>query len=229
MSRRLLTATFFVSLAWVTGAYSAGNAAAPQPAAQAPAADPAPTPAPAPAVPATAGVDVAKASTQPSGISTIGDAIGQIQPYRTFIDFQRYNMESNGEPNNPISNVRLTVTFPNGNKVILPEGSQWWPIGNGQAQEIHRMYELPFSYIVNDGFKFTVQMERKGSPMLPCQFDIVQLSQFNRAYTCHTDLTWQQSKNIPAENLDKEGIQIRIFTSKNSEPKEIPSDALAIR
>jgi hypothetical protein len=151
-----------------------------------------------------------------------------VKPFRTFIAIQRYNMENNGETSS-ISNVRLVVTFPNGGKVPLPEASQFWPIGNGQAQEINRVYELPWAYIKNDSFRFTIQMERRGSLMLPCNFEVVQLSQFNRSYTCHTDTAWQLEKHIPPEKQDREGIQIRVFNDKLSEPKEIPQDAIAIR
>jgi hypothetical protein len=153
---------------------------------------------------------------------------GEIKPFRIFISIQRYNMENNGE-SNPISNVRLVVTFPNGAKVPLPEANQFWPIGNGQAQEINRTYELPWALVKNDGFRFSIQMERKGSLMLPCNFEVVQLSQFNRSYTCHTDTAWQQEKHIEPEKQDREGIQVRIFSDKLSEPKEIPQDAIAIR
>lgn len=164
-----------------------------------------------------------------SDLAASSPAIAQVKPYRTFIEVARYNMENNGESNNPISNVRIVVTFPNQQKIQLPEGGQWWPIGNGQAQEIHKFYELPFSYIQNDGFKFSIQMERKGSLMLPCNFEVITLSQFNRSYTCHTDLNWQQNERISPENFDKEGIQVRVFTDQNSEKKEIPGNALMIR
>jgi hypothetical protein len=151
----------------------------------------------------------------------------EIKPYRTFLTIQRYNMENNGEPSSPISNVRLEVTWPNGTKMVLPEGGQYWPIGNGQVQEINRTFELPWNMITNDGFKFEVQMIRKGSKMAPCQFEIVQLSQFNRGYVCHTDLNAQT--NLAPENMDKEGIQVRVFTDLNSEKKEVPNDALALK
>lgn len=152
-----------------------------------------------------------------------------LEPFRTFITVQRYTMEQNGEAANPVSNVRVQVTFPNGQKLALPEGNQWWPIGNGQVQEINRTFEIPFTMVSNDGFKFEVQMERKGSKMLPCIFDVSQLSQFNRAYTCHTDIAWQQNQKMTEDKLDREGIQVRVFTSRNSEPKDIPTSAIAIR
>jgi hypothetical protein len=224
MSRAFIVFFGLVSFVFAAGASSESNppAASPQPMSQ-------------PALPLMAKADT-KAMPAPTGVVPLAGVDGngaptqaQIQPYRTFIEIARYNMENNGEPKNPVSNVRLTVTFPNQSKVQLPEGGQWWPIGNGQAQEIHRIYELPFSYIQGDGFKFAIQMERQGSPMLPCNFDVVQLSQFNRSYSCHTDIAWQQNQNMTAEQLDKEGIQVRVFTDKNSEKKEIPNNALAIR
>ena len=152
-----------------------------------------------------------------------------VKPYRTFVQIQRYAIDSNGDPGNPISNVRIEVTFPNGSKVQLPEGGQWWPIGNGQVQEINRTFEIPFTAVTKDGFRLQIQMQRKGSEMLPCLFDVSQVSQFNRAYTCHTDLNWQISQNTPEDKLDREGIQIRVFTDLNSKPKEIPTDAIALK
>ena len=152
-----------------------------------------------------------------------------VTPYRTFITIQRYNMENNGEINNPISNVRLELGFPNGSKLQLPEGGNYWPIGNGQVKEINRTYELPFAYVVNDGFKMKIQMVRKGSDMLPCEFQVSSLSEFNRGYTCHTDLGWQTNERIAPERMDKEGIQVRIFTDKAARPGDIPNDSLALR
>jgi hypothetical protein len=155
--------------------------------------------------------------------------MAKIEPYRTFVTIERYSIESNGDASQPISNVRLTITFPNGQKVELPEGGQYWPIGNGQAQEINRTFEIPWAYIQKDGFKFKVQMERKGSPMLPCEFDVVQLSQFNRAYTCHTDIAWQQKEKTAEDKLDREGIQVRVFSSRNTPAKEVPTNAIALK
>ena len=152
-----------------------------------------------------------------------------VTPYRTFITIQRYNIENAGETKNPISNVRLAITFPNGNTMYLPEGGQFWPIGSGQVQEVNRTFEIPWTFIKADGFKFVVKIENKGNPFEPCLFDVVQLSEFNRSYTCHTDLGWQASKGIPQEKMNKEGVQIRVFTSKNSLPNEIPKDALALK
>jgi len=153
----------------------------------------------------------------------------EIKPYRTFITLQRYNMEQSGDVKEPIANVRIDVVFPNGEKMPLPGGTQYWPIGNGQVQEINRTFELPWQYVQNDGFKFKIQMIRKGSEFLPCEFDVVQLSEFNRSYVCHTDLGWQNSQKIPAEKQDKEGIQVRVFTDLNSKPKELPTDSLALK
>ena len=162
--------------------------------------------------------------------STGGTKAAKMEPFRTFVTIQRYVIENNGEPNNPVSNVRITVTFPNGSKIELPDGKQWWPVGNGQAQEINRTFEIPWAFVSNkDGFKFAIQMERKGSTMLPCEFDVNQLSQFNRAYNCQTDVAWQTQQKVTSDKIDKEGVQLRIFTSKNSLPKEIPVYAIALK
>jgi hypothetical protein len=151
------------------------------------------------------------------------------KPFRTFVTIQRYTVENNGEPSNPISNVRLEITFPNGNKVTLPEGGQYWPIGNGQVQEINRTFEIPYSYISKDGFKMTIQMYRKGAKMFPCNFHVTALSQFNRAYVCKVDEGFQRRSRIAEQYIDREGVQLRVFTDLNSEPGEIPTDAIALR
>lgn len=152
-----------------------------------------------------------------------------IKPYRTFVHIQRFSIENSGEPNNPVSNVRLAIEFPNGNKFELPGSGQYWPIGNGQVQEIDQTYELPFAAINNDGFKFVIQIERKGSKYLPCNFEVSQLSQFNRSYVCHTDLNWQTAQKIPEDKIERQGVQLRIFTDLNSKPKEIPEKSIALR
>lgn len=181
---------------------------------------------------AAAAEQVAKANP---GLATPVDGVvnaplrKEIKPYRTFITIQRYNMEQSGDTKNQISNVRIEITFPNKTKIQLPGGNQFWPIGNGQVQEINRTFELPYSYVQSDGFKFQIQMVRKGSDFLPCNFDVSQLSEFNRSYVCHTDLGWQTKEKIPEEQLDKEGIQVRVYTDLNSKPNEIPSDSLALK
>ncbi|MCB0416360.1 MAG: hypothetical protein H6617_08155 [Bdellovibrionaceae bacterium] len=162
-----------------------------------------------------------------------------IEPYRTFIEIQRYEIENNGEDPQaqPISNVKLEVKFPQDPadkeaprlEMELPGNGQYWPIGNGQVQEIKRTLELPWKYIAKDGFTFEIQMVRKGSWMKPCVFEVTQLSEFNRAYVCRTDLDWQKKRGVPEERLDKEGVQIRVFTDKNTPKKQIPTDAIAIR
>jgi hypothetical protein len=154
-----------------------------------------------------------------------------VQPYRTWISLEGFVMENNGDPSNPISNVRLEVTFPGGQRLDLPGNGQFWTIGNGQIQEIKQTYEIPWSAIQpqKDGFNFTVQMIRKGSELLPCKFDVSQLSQFNRKYTCHTDVAWQLNQKIPEGQIEKEGIEVRVFTDKNTPAKDIPKDALAFR
>ena len=151
------------------------------------------------------------------------------QPYRTFIMIQRYSVENSGNAGQSVSNVRLEITFPNEIKTQLPENGQYWPIGNGQAQEINRTFELPFALVQNDSFRFRIQMIRHGGKLLPCEFDVASLSQFNRSYVCHTDTNWQANQKVASDRIDNEGIQIRIFTDKNSQPGEIPRDSIALR
>jgi len=181
------------------------------------------------AVPAPA---PAKAGQSQAAVSSVPGAEAPklpTKPYRTWIAIQRYNMENNGETNQPISNVRLEVKFPNGQKLQLPESGQFWPIGNGQVQEINRTFEVPWAWVQNDGFVFEVQMIRKGSEFLPCRFEVATLSQFNRAYVCKTDTAWQTNNRVSAEQMDKESIQVRVFTDLNSKPNEIPNDSIALK
>lgn len=155
-----------------------------------------------------------------------------VKPYRTWIQIQRYQVENSGEGLGSISNVRLVITFPGptekGTVVELPGGGQYWPIGNGQVQEINRTFELPFKYIQKDGFQFRIQMIRKGAWIKPCEFDVVQLSQFNRSYVCRTDVEWQKKRGIPEEKLDKESLQIRVLTDLELPKRQLPTDAIAI-
>lgn len=151
------------------------------------------------------------------------------KPFRTFINVQRYSVENNGEKNNPTSQTRLEIKFPNGSIVKLPENGGYWTIGNGQTQEINRTFEVPYAYVQQDGVKFSVQLYRKGSKMGPCDFDSAKLSEYNRAYVCHTDVNFQASKNVAQDKIDREGIQIRVFTDLNSTPNEIPQDSLALK
>lgn len=153
-----------------------------------------------------------------------------IKPYRTFITIKKYNLENNGTPNRPISNVKLAIKFPNGSQIELPEGGHYWSIGNLQSQEINRTFEIPFSQIQNDGFSFELTMIRKGKKILPCKFQVNRLSQFNRSYVCRTDVAYQmKQQNIPDEKVAKEAVEIRVFSDKNSLPKEIPNDAIALK
>ncbi|MBI4403428.1 MAG: hypothetical protein HY537_04665 [Deltaproteobacteria bacterium] len=171
--------------------------------------------------PATAGqYPQAQTVTEGQGQASAPAPVIPSGPYRTFITVQRYNMENSGS-SDPISNVKLEIIFPSGSKLELPGSGQYWPIGNGQSQEINRTYELPWQAINADGFKFSVQMLRKGEQYLPCNFDVKDLSQFDRSYICRTDTGWQLNKGIAEEQLDKEGIQVRIFTDRNATPAEI--------
>lgn len=165
-------------------------------------------------------------TTAPAPVAAVPASAAQ---NRVYLTIQKYIMDSNGEPSNPISNVRITMTLPNGTQMPLPEGGQFWPIGNGQVQEINRTYEIPAQFINNDAMKLTIQMERKGSKIDPCLFEVGQISQFNRQYICHTDVAWQQNQNVPPEKISKEGIQIRVFSTANLNANEIPKDAIAIR
>lgn len=159
----------------------------------------------------------------------VAPVVAKAPTYRTFITIQSYVMDNNGDAKNPISNVRLEVKFPGDKKFELPEGGQYWPIGNGQKQDINRTFELPYGAISADGFAFSIQMVRKGSKLLPCNFNVTQLSQYNRAYFCHTDVQWQVDQKISEERLDREGVQIRVFTDLNTPARELPKDALALR
>ena len=160
---------------------------------------------------------------------TVLSVAGMKNQYRTFISFQKYTMESNGQTGNAISNVRIEVTFPSGTRVELPESGVYWPIGNGQFQEINRVYEIPWSYVQRDGFRLRLQMIRKGSTISPCEIEVAQLSAYNRAYICHTDVIAQMKNGTEAGNAVKEGVEIRIFTDLNSTQKEIPQNAIALR
>jgi hypothetical protein len=150
-------------------------------------------------------------------------------PYRTFLTIQRYTLESNGDPSSHISNVRLELKFPGDVLIKLPGGEQNWPIGNGQVQEVNQTFEIPWAYVRQDGFSFVLQMQRKGANILPCQFEVKELSQFNRTYTCQTDVNWQVNNKVPENRINREGVQIRIFTDRNTPSREIPKDAVALK
>lgn len=154
----------------------------------------------------------------------------RLQPYRTFLHVQRYMIENTGDPQHPIANVKIVIKTPSGQELELPGNREYWPIGNGQFQEINRIYELPWEIIKDDGFTFSMTMVNQRSFIKPCKFEVVTLSQFNRSYVCRVDEDWQTRKNIPPERLDKEAIQIRVFTDLAHTPKnQIPKDAIAIR
>ncbi len=164
-----------------------------------------------------------------------------IEPYRTFITIQRYQINNNGKGVDSISNVKLQIKFPGQvdadgkiktQDVELPGNGEYWPIGNGQVQEIDRTFELPYKYIENDGFKFEVHMLPKGNSIDPCKFEVVTLSQFNRAYICRTDVEWQRKKRIAEDKLDEESFYVRVFTDRldsGTTKKDIPTNAIAIR
>lgn len=152
------------------------------------------------------------------------------KPYRTFVTIKKYNLENNGIPSKPISNVKLELTFPGGHKVGLPEGGNYWSIGNNQSQEINRTFEVPFAYIQKDGFSFELTMIRKGKKILPCKFEVARLSQFNRSYVCRTDVAFQTNQqHVPEEKVAKEAIEVRVFSDANSTPSEIPKDVIALK
>lgn len=229
-TRASLALGVFVGMFALVGCFAdAGSTAAVATPAPAPAAEAAPTAVAGAAVAPTASAAAAAPAIATTATPGLALPTAPMKPYRTFINIQRYSIDNAGDPKNPISNVRLELTFPSGNKLALPEGGQYWPIGNGQVQEINRTFELPYAYIQKDGFRLVIQIYRKGSSFVPCQFDIAQLSQYNRSYVCHTDVNWQQQKQVPPDMLDKQGVQLRIFTDVNSKPNEIPTESIALR
>lgn len=152
------------------------------------------------------------------------------KPFRTFVTIKKYNLENNGLPSKPISNVKLEIKFPGGNQIELPEGGHFWSIGNNQSQEINRTFEIPYSMIRNDGFALELTMIRKGKKILPCKFEISRLSQFNRSYICRTDVAFQMNQqHLTEEKISKEAVEIRVFSDLNSPPKEIPKDVIALK
>jgi len=152
------------------------------------------------------------------------------KPFRTFVTIKKYNLENNGIPSKPISNVKVEISFPSGHKIELPEGGHYWSIGNNQSQEINRTFEVPYAFVQKDGFSFDLTMIRKGKKILPCHFDVAHLSQFNRSYVCRTDVAFQlNQQKLPDDQVAKEAIEVRVFSDLNSTPAEIPKDAVALK
>lgn len=152
------------------------------------------------------------------------------KPFRTFVTIKKYNLESNGIPSKPISNVKFEISFPGGNHVQLPEGGHYWSIGNNQSQEINRTFEVPFAFIQKDSFSFELTMLRKGKKILPCRFEVSKISQFNRSYVCRTDVAFQTNQqHLPEEQVAKEAVEIRVFSDVNSTQSEIPKDVVALK
>ncbi|MFM8270477.1 MAG: hypothetical protein ACKN9V_09845 [Pseudomonadota bacterium] len=152
------------------------------------------------------------------------------KPYRTFVTIKKYNLENNGIPSKPVSNVKLELSFPGGHRIELPEGGHYWSIGNNQSQDINRTFEVPFAQIQKDGFSFELTMIRKGKKILPCRFEVTRLSQFNRSYVCRTDVAFQMNQqHLPEEKVAKEAIEVRVFSDINSTPAEIPKDVIALK
>ncbi len=153
-----------------------------------------------------------------------------IKPYRTFIHIQRFTEDNTGDIKHPIANAKLRVQFPNGKQIELPESGGYWPVGNGQVQEINRIYELPWEFIKNDGFKFSITMVNKRSKIKPCEYEVSNLSEYNRSYVCRIDEDWQRKKRIPEDQLDREAVQIRVFAvHEHSSKTETPKDSIAIK
>lgn len=163
--------------------------------------------------------------------------IEEIKPFRTFITFQRYRIDQNGNPQTPVSNVKINIEFPGANaeekgkEISLPGEKTTWAIGDGQIQEIDQSFEVPFEYVSNlDGFKMNVTMDRKGVWIKPCKFVVKDLSKFNRGYVCRTDQDWQKKRGRTEEQMDIESIQVRVFTDKNLQRNEKPpTNPIALR
>jgi hypothetical protein len=159
----------------------------------------------------------------------VTQVIKEVKPFRTFITIQKYNLENSGKSADKTFNARIELSFPNGSTVTLPEGGHRWPIGNGQSQEINRTFEVPWSLVQSDSTKFTVAILRSGSTIAPCEFSAEQLSQFNRGYVCHTDAGIQADQGTPQDKIIRESVFVRVFTDRNSNPTEVPKDAIALR
>lgn len=160
------------------------------------------------------------------------------KPFHTYVTIEKYVLENNGESKNPISHVSLELFFsplrkdtsiiPTSNPLILPQEGQSWTIGNGEVQPIQTTFEIPFDKLTHDGFRFAIQIHRKGAHLLPCFFDVEQISEFNRTYTCHTDLSYQLNKKIAEKDMDKEGVVVRVFTDLSGRDKDKPKEAINV-
>lgn len=150
------------------------------------------------------------------------------KPYRTFITIQRYNLEHSGNPGTAIQNAKLEISFSDGTQAVLPENGHYWPINNGQSQEINRTFEVPPALIQSDTTLLSLKMIRSGSKTSPCEFKIEQIPQFNRAYICRTDVAAQTQQHKAEDRIVKESVEIRVFTDRNTPASELPKNAIAL-
>ncbi|NBX81588.1 hypothetical protein EBQ90_00645 [bacterium] len=150
------------------------------------------------------------------------------KPFRTFVTVKGYHQESNGHLKKPESLVRLEVQLPNGQTVGLPENNQFWTVSNQQSQEVEQTFEVPYEWVHGDGFTFQIKMIQSGKDILPCQFQVSRLSEYNRTYFCRTDVNFQTNQlRVPEQKLVKQAVEVRVFSDLNSSPKEIPKKFLA--
>lgn len=68
-------------------------------------------------------------------------------------------------------------------------------------QERGKKYEIPYAIAKADRFKFVVQMSKPGHKILPCEFVIEQLRQYDRGYVC------------TAQGIPSTQVVVRVYTN----------------
>ena len=146
------------------------------------------------------------------------------------VTLEKFVWEPSPSATDPSSQVQFVLSFPGGQKVSFPQKSadKAWTLQAGKPLEIGETLTVPPEVVHGDQFHFTLQVLRQGILLSPCEFDVAQVSQFNRTYTCHTDLNWQRNHGFSEEQLEKDTVQLRVYSNaKPSQNVSLPREPLA--
>ena len=73
-------------------------------------------------------------------------------------------------------------------------------------------FEIPSAFAQKNGFKFVIQMRRRDIAIMPCEFTVEGLSDFNRRLICRTYETNDATSNQSAKQAVHESVEVRVYT-----------------
>lgn len=136
-------------------------------------------------------------------LSFLSFAEEPVKPFQTFVTLESYSYLN---PNPEAQKVSMEISLPEGKTQKIPS-QESWEVTPGKEQVINQTLEIPFESIKKDAFRFTIQIFRSGTKLGPCNFEIKNISEYNRTYICHLAYSKKASE-------EKDTLHLRVHTDR---------------